>query len=111
MRAVATMALVMAVSFIQVTPARAADHKAWVGRDIANNKVHWTLTKVSGDSWVLKENGKKFADCEATQVKGDFIELSMSGGGKVRVYDGKFQMTKPRTKTEWIDIARGKWSD
>jgi hypothetical protein len=111
MKAFLAVAVVLTASFVQVSPVLAANRTIWVGRDTGDKNVVWTLSKISGDSWVLKENGKKFADCDATQIKNDFIELDMSGGGKIRINNGKLQMTKPGSKTEWIDVANGKWTD
>jgi hypothetical protein len=106
---------VLAVGFpiTAVSSALAAERTLWVGRDIDNKKIFWTCSNAVGNEWTLKRNGKA-AVYEGVTSTAEFVELQMKGTTKferVRLYKDKLCLNKLGSKTQWIEMARGKWSD
>lgn len=104
--------LVLAASLLAVaSPASAAERTSWVGRDIDDKTVFWTCSKLSGDNWTLKKNGKSLGDYEGVTSTGEFVELKVKGKNtkdRVRIYKDKLSSG---SGTEWTEMAKGKWAD
>ncbi len=92
----------------------AAEKTSWVGRDIDNNTVFWTCTNVGGNDWKLKKNGSTLGDYEGVTSTAEFVELKLKNSkenDRIRLYKDKLSLSKDASKTKWIDMAKGKWTD
>jgi len=110
----AAAAAAAAFLVVSASPSLAAKSRVWVGRDLDNSKIVWTCTNVSGDDWKLKKNGETVGEYEGVTSTDDFVELQLKGSkefDRVRLYKDKLAMNKEGSKTQWIQIAKGKWSD
>jgi len=91
-----------------------AEKTVWVGRDVDNNKVIWSCTKVSGDDWKLKKDGKVIGEYEGVTSTDEFFELQLKGSkdfDRVRLYKDKLSLNESGSKTKWLEMAKGKWSE
>ena len=106
-----------AVALLLLTAASsavAAGNTSWVGRGLDDPKVIWTCTNVSGDNWTLKRNGKVAAQYTGVTSTSEFVELQVAGTksfDRLRLYKDKLSLNKSGTKTKWVQIAKGKWSN
>jgi len=106
----------LAVAFLiaVAAPAVAAERTVWVGRDVDNNNVIWSCSNVGGDNWKLKKDGKIIGEYEGVTSTDDFVELQLKDSkeyDRVRLYKDKLYMNKEGSKTEWLQMAKGKWTD
>ena len=107
--AVAAVCLVATASV-----AVAADMTVWVGRGIDDNKVFWTCSRVGRNDWKLKKNGANYGDYEGVTSTAEFVELQAKGTKKydrVRLYKDRLSLNRNGSRTEWVQIAKGKWKD
>jgi hypothetical protein len=105
--------LVASFNFTTAT-ATAAERTSWVGRDVGNRNVFWTCSNVGGNDWKLKKNDNVAGVYTGVTSTDDFVELQLKGSrefDRVRLYKTKLMMNKEGSRTEWIEIAAGKWSD
>ncbi len=108
------LVLTVAFAIVAVSPAVAADRTVWVGRDLDNNQVIWSCSNVGGNDWKLKKNGRTLGDYEGVTSTAEFVELRLKGTteyDRVRLYKDNLSMNKEGSKTEWIQMAKGKWTD
>jgi hypothetical protein len=107
-------ALTVACFLAAVSPAVAAGRTVWVGRDVDNTSVIWSCSNVGGNDWKLKKNGRTIGDYEGVTSTAEFVELRLKGTtgyDRVRLYGDNLSMNKEGSRTEWIQMARGKWAD
>ncbi len=111
-RVLYTAAVLGALLAVTASAARAAGGSVWVGRDLDNNRVFWTCTKAGGNDWTLKKNGRSLGDYEGVTSTSEFVELQLKGTrtfSRVRLYKDKLSVNKGGSKTEWVQMAKGKW--
>ncbi len=92
----------------------AGEKTIWVGTDPDNPRIKFTCSNVGGDNWVLEQNGKTSIKYDGIRSTNTYVELQLKGVkefARVRVYKDKLQMNEDGSKTVWITIAKGKWSN
>jgi len=104
--------LAMSMLLAMSATAVAAERALWVGRDTDNTSVYWTCVKGSGDNWTLKKNGTAYLEYEGVTSTSEFVELQAKGTkrfDRLRLYKDRLSLNKKGSKTDWIEIAKGKW--
>jgi hypothetical protein len=99
---------------VAASSAVAADKTLWTGRDLDNNSTVWTCSNTSGNDWKLKKNGTTFLEYEGVTSTAEFVELQVKGTktyDRLRMYNDKLSLNKEGSKTGWIQLAKGKWSN
>src|SRR5690349_11528415 len=106
---------VAVVSLLASAPAAvAADQNVWVGRDLNNSRVIWTCSRVSRNDWKLKKNGATVGDYEGVTSTSEFVELQLKGSrsyDRVRLYKDHLSLNRQGSRTQWVEMAKGKWSN
>jgi hypothetical protein len=106
--------VVVTALLIAAAPALAAERTVWVGRDLDNNKVFWTCSNVGSNNWQLKKNDTLLGEYEGVTSTSEFVELQLKGSkqyDRVRLYKDNLSLNKEGSRTEWIQMAKGKWAD
>lgn len=99
---------------VAASSAVAGDKTLWTGRDVDKTSTFWSCSNTSGNDWKLKKNGAAYLDYEGVTSTAEFVELQVKGTktyDRLRIYSDKMSLNKGGSKTGWIQLAKGKWSD
>ena len=103
---------VMGALLISASAALADELSCWVGREVDDNKTHWTCTNSSGDNWTLKRNGNDKGAYSTVARTTEYIELQAkdtTSFDRVRLYKDKMTMNVNGAKFRWVKMATGKF--
>ena len=98
--------------FAMASTAMAEERTSWVGRDVDNNRVHWSCTRSGGDNWRVSQNGNPDT-YETVADDGETLDLQLKADKRfrLRISKGTMYINQPGTKFRWVPQAEGKWRD
>ena len=104
------LAAVFVTAVPLAAPVIAGDDRVWVGRDVNDSSIHWTVAD-HGSSWVLKSNGAVEGNY-AINYRGDgYVEMKsvgISSYSRIRLYSDRLQVPGI---FGWTTLAKGRFHD
>jgi len=103
-----------ALLVVAASTAVAEDRSLWVGRDLDNNNIFWTCSNAVGNDWTLKKNGTVVGEYVGVTSTAEFVELQLKGTtgyDRLRLYRDMLSLNQQNSRTGWIQMARGKWTN